>query len=147
MTLKAELKIPQWVKRLDSLMDDVAADALSETRDFLRDELRRNATKGGPTGLTRRTGTLLQSLRTYLKATPHGAELSVGMKFYGWVHNRGADIVPKAGGYLRFQLPNGRWASAKAVHLPARHWVDDAVTEARRRYPQFLRQALRRRIK
>lgn len=141
----AELKVPAWVRRLPSLLEEVTGDALAESRDFLRDEARRNASKGGPTGLRVRTGTLLRSIRTYLKAKPSGGgEVSLGMRFYGWVHDRGKVIVPKTAPYLRFRLPNGRWVSSKRVVLPERRFARDALDATRKKYPAFLRQALRR---
>lgn len=144
---KAELIISQFVRSLDTLGDDVAAEAMMETRDFLRDELRRNAQKGGPTGLNKRTGALLNSIRTYLKGSGGRAELTVGMKFYGWVHDRGAVIEAKNAPYLRFQLPNGAWVQTKSVTLPARNWATDAVQESRKRFPAFIRQAVHRRMR
>lgn len=143
----ATMTVPRWIRQLDTFGDDVAAEAMNETRDFLRDELRRNAQKGGPTGLRKRTGALLNSIRTYLKPTSGGAELTVGMKFYGWVHDRGAVIVAKNGPYLRFQLPNGAWVQKHSVTLPARQWATDAVQESRKRFPAFIRQAVYRRTR
>lgn len=140
----ATLRVPAWVRRLDTLADTVTQDALEETRSFLRDEARRNATKGGPTGLKRRTGGLLGSIRTYLKKSKNGGSVSLGMRFYGWVNDRGAIILPKNGPYLRFQLPNGRWVSAKRVVLPERRWARDALDASAKKYPAFLRQALQR---
>ena len=140
----ASMKVPASIKRLDKMPEDAAYRALNTARDYLRDEARRNASKGGPNGLRVRTGRLLRSIRTYLKATPNGGELSLGMAFYGWVHDRGATITPKnPGGRLRFFIPGVGFRTATKVVLPERRWARDALDATRKRYPQFLRQAIR----
>lgn len=140
----ASLRVPAWVKRLGTLPDQVAQEALAESRDFLREEARRNASKGGARGLRVRTGRLLRSIRTYLKAKPGGGELSLGMVFYGWVHDRGATITAKNGGYLRFRTPSGSWASVRRVVLPERRWARDALDATRKQYGRYLHRAIER---
>lgn len=141
----AELKLPAWVERLDRLPEEATQQALSTARDFLREETQRNARKGGPRGLRVRTGALLRSIRTYLKATDADTwELSLGMKFYGWVHDTGMTIRAKNAPYLRFRTPDGSWHSVKEVFLPERRWARDAMDATVERFPGYLRQALRR---
>ena len=144
MSASATLRVPAWVRRLGSLPEQVTREALAESRDFLRDKVRQNAQKGGPRGLRVRSGRLLRSIRTYLKATPQGGELSLGMAFYGWVHDRGAVVVPKKAGRLRFFIPGVGWRTAMRVVLPERGWARDALGETRKQYPRYLRRALER---
>lgn len=140
----ASLRIPQWVRRLGTLPEQVTQEALAESRDFLRDEARHNASKGGSRGLRVRTGRLLRSIRTYLKAKPNGGELSLGMVFYGWVHDRGAVIVPKKAPRLRFAIPGVGWRTAMRVVLPERRWARDALDATRKQYGRYLHRALER---
>ena len=139
----ASIHVPRSVKRLEKMPEDAAYRALNTARDYLRDEARRNASKGGPNGLRVRSGRLLRSIRTYLKAKPNGGELSLGMAFYGWVHDRGAVIVPKKAQRLRFFIPGVGWRTAMRVVLPERRWAREALDATRKKYPQFLRQAIR----
>ncbi|MBZ9753179.1 hypothetical protein K7W42_20290 [Deinococcus sp. HMF7604] len=141
---RATLKVPGWVRRLGTLPEQVTKEALAESRDYLRDAARRNASKGGPRGLRVRTGRLLRSIRTYLKAKPNGGELSLGMVFYGWVHDRGATIKAKGGGLLRFRTPDGRWHAVPQVVLPERRWARDALEDTRKQYGRYLYRALER---
>ncbi|MCP2015620.1 hypothetical protein L1280_002788 [Deinococcus sp. HSC-46F16] len=140
----ATLRIPAWVKRLGSLPEQVTQEALAESRDFLRDKARENASKGGARGLRVRSGRLLRSIRTYLKAKPNGGELSLGMVFYGWVHDTGMTIRAKGGGYLHFRTPSGSWAKVRQVVLPERRWARDALDETRKQFPRYLYRALER---
>lgn len=144
MTSSAILRMPAWVRRLGEIPDAVAKEALAESRDYLRDATRKNASKGGATGLRVRSGRLLRSIRTYLKASPHGGELSLGMVFYGWVHDRGATIRAKNGGFLRFRTPDGRWHSVRQVVLPERRWARDALDDTRQQFGRYLHRALER---
>lgn len=142
---KAELKIPRWVKNLGQLPEQITAEAMAEARDFLREEARRNASKGGVDGLRVRSGRLIRSLRTYLRATPDGGqELSLGMVFYGWVHDRGAVIKPVKADRLRFYLPSVGWRTAMQVVLPERRWARDALDATRKEIPRYLYRALER---
>ncbi|QLG11739.1 HK97 gp10 family phage protein (plasmid) [Deinococcus sp. D7000] len=143
----ASMIVPRWVKRLDKIPEEAAYKALNTSRDYLRDEARRNASKGGPNGLRVRSGRLLRSIRTYLKTTKTGGELSLGMAFYGWVHDRGAVIVPKKAGRLRFFIPGVGWRTAMRVVLPERRWARNAVEATQKKYPQFLRQAIRQAVR
>lgn len=139
----ATLRVPAWVRRLGSLPSEVAQRALAETRDYLRDAMKRNASKGGSRGLRVRSGRLLRSIRTYLKAKPNGGgELSVGMVFYGWIHDRGAVIRAKNGGYLRFRTPDGSWHSVRQVVLPERRWARDALDDTRQQFGRYFHRAL-----
>jgi len=140
----ATLRIPAWVKRLGTLPERIAQEALADSRDFLREEARRNASKGGARGLRVRTGRLLRSIRTYLKARPNGGELSLGMVFYGWVHDRGMTIRPKTGRYLHFRTPSGGWAKVRQVVLPERRFARDALDATRKQYGRYLHAALER---
>ena len=140
----ATLKMPAWVKRLGQLPEQITQEALAESRDFLREEARRNASKGGARGLRVRSGRLLRSIRTYLKAKPGGGELSLGMVFYGWVHDRGAVIVPKKAPRLRFMIPGVGWRTAMRVVLPERRWARDALEATRKQFPRYLHRALER---
>lgn len=144
MSSAATLRMPAWVRRLGQVPDQVAREALAESRDYLRDAARKNASKGGANGLRVRSGRLLRSIRTYLKASPHGGELSLGMVFYGWVHDRGAVIKGKNGGYLRFRTPDGSWHSVRQVVLPERRWARDALEDTRQQYGRYLFRALER---
>jgi hypothetical protein len=140
----ATMHVPAWVKRLDKIPEEAAYKALNTSRDFLRDEARRNASRGGPNGLRVRSGRLLRSIRTYLKSTKTGGELSLGMAFYGWVHDRGATITPRnPGGRLRFFIPGVGFRMAARVVLPERRWARNALDATQKKYPQFLRQAIR----
>lgn len=139
----ATIRVPSWIRRLDRLPVEVTQRALSESREFLRDEVRRNASKGGDRGLRVRSGALLRSIRTYLKPRGEGGQLSLGMKFYGWVNNRGAVIVPKKAPRLRFFIPGVGWRTSMRVVIPARPFADDALAATRAKYPSFLRQAIR----
>lgn len=145
MSSGAELKIPRWVKRLGVLPNTVASEALAESRDYLRDAARHNAQKGGDRGLRVRTGRLLRSIRTYLKAKPNGGELSLGMVFYGWVHDRGAVIVPKKAPRLHFFIPSVGWRTAMRVVLPERRWARDALEDTRKQFPRYIHRALEQR--
>lgn len=140
----ATLRIPGWVKRLGTLPDEITQEALAESRDYLRDAARHNASKGQANGLRVRSGRLLRSIRTYLKAKPNGGELSLGMVFYGWVHDRGMTIRAKNGGYLRFKTPDGSWHSVKQVVLSERRWARDALDATRKQFPRYLHRALER---
>ena len=140
----ASLTIPRWVQKLGTLPETVADEALAETRDSLRSALKKNASKGGPRGLNVRSGRLINSIRTYLRDTPNGGELTAGSVWYGWVHNRGAVITPKVSPRLRFFIPGVGWRSAMRVVLPARYWVDDALNDARKEYRRHLYKALER---
>lgn len=144
MSSSATLRMPAWVRRLGEVPDQVAREALAESRDYLRDAARKNASKGGATGLRVRTGRLLRSIRTYLRAEPHGGTLSLGMVFYGWVHDRGAVIKGKGGGFLRFRTPDGSWHSVRQVVLPERRWARDALEDTRQQYGRYLFRALER---
>lgn len=138
------MTLPRWVKRLGELPEQVTQEALAESRDFLREQARRNASKGGSRGLRVRSGRLLRSIRTYLKATPNGGELSLGMVFYGWVHDRGAVIVPKRAPRLRFFIPGVGWRTAMRVVLPERRWARDALDSTRKEFPRYLHRAIER---
>lgn len=139
----AIIKVPAWIKRLDRIPVEATQRALAESREFLRDEVRRNASKGGERGLHVRSGALLRSIRTYLKPSGQGGTLSLGMRFYGWVNSRGAVITPKKAPRLRFFIPGVGWRTAMRVVIPARPFADDALSATRAKYPSFLRQALR----
>ncbi len=143
----ASIKVPSWVKQLDKLPVSTTQRALSESREFLRDEASRNARKGGKSGLRVRSGRLLRSIRTYLKPNSKGGELSLGMVFYGWVHDRGAVIVPKAAPKLRFFIPGVGWRTAMRVVLPERRWARDALDATKKKYPSFLQQAIRQAVR
>lgn len=143
----ASIRVPAWVKRLDQLPAEVTQRALEESREFLRDEARRNASKGGQNGLRVRTGRLLRSIRTYLKKNPKGGTLSLGMVFYGWVHDRGAVIEPVKAPRLRFFIPGAGWRSAMRVVLPERRWARDALDATRKKYASFLQQAIRQAVR
>ena len=140
----ASMTLPRWVKRLGELPEQVTQEALAESRDFLREEARRNASKGGARGLRVRSGRLLRSIRTYLKVKPGGGELSLGMVFYGWVHDRGAVIVPKRASRLRFFIPGVGWRTAMRVVLPERRWARDALDATRKQFPRYLHRAIER---
>ena len=140
----ATLTVPRWVKQLGTLPEEVTREALAETQDSLRSALKKNASKGGSRGLNVRSGRLINSIRTYLKATPDGAELTAGSVFYGWVHNRGAVITPKKAPRLRFFIPGVGWRTAMRVVLPKRPWVDDALEDARKEYRRHMVKALER---
>ncbi|MDP9766651.1 hypothetical protein [Deinococcus enclensis] len=140
----AELRVPAWVRRLGEIPAQVTREALADARTFLREEVRKNASKGGERGLRVRTGRLLKSIRTYLKVTDKGAELSLGMVFYGWVHNRGAVIVPKTAPRLHFFIPGVGWRTAMRVVLPARPFASDALEATQRAFPRYLHAALER---
>lgn len=140
----ATLRIPAWVKRLGEIPEQVTREAVADARTFLREEVRKNASKGGERGLRVRSGRLLRSIRTYLKATPNGAELSLGMAFYGWVHNRGAVIVPKAAPRLHFFIPGVGFRTAQRVVLPQRPFASDALEATQRAFPRYLHAALER---
>lgn len=147
MTLKAEMKTPAWLDRLDQLPEQVARGVLAQAQGDLQESLRRNAQKGGPRGLRVRSGRLLRSIRAALKPTPGGAELDVSMAEYGWIHNRGATITAHSGGRLRMFIPGVGWRTAMRSVLPARGWIDDAVDETRAKLPRYLNQAVQKAVR
>lgn len=140
----AELRIPAWVKRLGELPAQITQEAMQEAREYLRVEARRNASKGGAFGLHVRSGRLINSLRTYLRAEGNKQTLSLGMVFYGWVQDRGAVIEAKNGGFLHFKTPEGTWRSVKQVILPERRWARDALEATRKEIPRYIYRALER---
>ncbi|WP_161883851.1 hypothetical protein [Deinococcus alpinitundrae] len=138
----ASIRIPAWVRKLDAIPAQAAQDALGEARKFLQAEMKKNLTKGGPSGLRVRSGRLIRSVRTYLKKTPQGGNLSLGMAFYGWVHDRGAVIEAKTPMGLRFRTARG-WVRVMRVVLPERRFARDALDATRKVFPQYLAQALK----
>lgn len=136
----ATLQLPRWVQRLGDLPDTITREAMHDARDFLREEARRNASKGGADGLSVRSGRLLRSIRTYLR----GNELSLGSVFYGRVQNQGALIRAKQAPYLVFNIPGVGWRRAKSVRIPARPWASDALAATRAAFPKYLHAALER---
>lgn len=75
-------------------------------------------TSGGSHSLLRKSGALWQSIRITETTNDH---VTVGTdRIYGAVQQLGAVIVPKAAPALKFQLPGGKWVSAKKVTIPAR---------------------------
>ena len=141
---RAELRLPRWVQRLGTLPQEIVGEALEESRDFLRDKARENASKGGDRGLRVRSGRLIASLRTYLRPTSSGGELSLGVVSYGWVNDRGAVIRAKNAPYLRFRGMDGRWYSRKQVVIPERPWARDALEATRKEFPRYAYRALER---
>ncbi|WP_261665498.1 hypothetical protein [Deinococcus sp. Marseille-Q6407] len=141
---RAELRLPRWVQRLDTLPEEIVREALEESRDFLRDKARENASKGGNRGLHVRSGRLIASLRTYLRPTSNGGELGLGVVSYGWVNDRGAVIRAKNAPYLRFRGADGRWYSRKQVTIPERPWARDALEATRKEFPRYVYRALER---
>ncbi|AWN22210.1 hypothetical protein DKM44_02305 [Deinococcus irradiatisoli] len=139
----ASIKIPSWVRKLEAIPAEAAQTALTDARSFLQAEMKKNLSKGGPNGLRVRTGRLIRSVRTYLKKTPQGGELSLGMAFYGWVHDRGVVIEAKTPLGLRFRIPGVGWRRAIRVVLPERRFARDALDATRKVYPQYLAQALK----
>jgi len=139
----ASIRIPSWVRKLDAIPAEAAQSALGEARKFLLAETKKNLSKGGSNGLRVRSGRLIRSVRTYLKKTPTGADLSLGMAFYGWVHDRGAVINAKTPYGLRFLIPGVGWRRAMRVMLPERRVARDALDATRKVFPQYLAQALK----
>lgn len=146
IAVRTELKLPRSLQRLEDLPREAARDAMVTARDFLREEVRRNVSKGGPDGLNIRTGTLYRSIRTYLQDTPTGARLSLGGVFYLRVHNEGRVITAKNAPYLRYYIPGIGYRQSKSVRIPRRPVADDAVRALEERFPGMLRQAVRRRF-
>ena len=141
--LTSDLRVPSWVRRLDQLPLETTQAAITESREFLRAEVQKNLRKGGDRGLHVRTGTLSRSVRTYLKLNSKGADLSLGMVFYGWVNNFGATIVPKKAPRLRFNIPGVGWRSAARVVIPARPFAEDALNATTKAFPAYLQKAIR----
>lgn len=146
IVIRTELKLPRSMQRIDKAPVEATQSAMATARDFLREEARRNISKGGQRGLNIRTGNLYRSIRVYTSATPQGSRLSLGSLFYGKVNNDGMTIHAKNVDKLRFYIPGVGWRQAKSVTIPARPWADDAVTALQERFPQMLGQAMRRRL-
>ncbi|MBZ9712181.1 hypothetical protein [Deinococcus multiflagellatus] len=146
IVIRTDAKLPRTLQRLEGAPLEATRTAMNTARDFLREEARRNVSKGGSRGLNVRSGALHRSIRTYMRPTPHGAQLSLGSLFYGLVHNKGMTITAKAAPMLKYYIPGVGWRQSKSVTLPRKPWADDAAKALQERFPGMLRQALRQRL-
>ena len=117
---------------------------MQDTREYLFAEARKNASRGGYTGLTVRTGAGYRSIRTLYTEEPNGADIALTANWYMKFQNNidkdtGITIRPKNGPYLIFKTPNGGFRRVKSVHLHQRPWATDALMKTRRMYPTYLR--------
>lgn len=147
--LSIDVNQPRWLRNIANVQTQATQAAMKDAREFLLAEARKNASKGGYSGLTVRTGDGYRSIRTYIKETAKGSELSLGANWYMKFHNAidkdtGITILPKNGPYLIFKTPSGGFRRVKSVHLHQRPWATDALLKTRRVYPAYLRQHLER---
>lgn len=138
------MKLYGWIKRyigdLSRLVDDVRAEAMQDYRTFLEDQLRQNATKGGPRGLRVRTGNLLANI--FVMLLPGGVGVRVMIPRIGWIQNDGAIIKAKGNGYMTFYIPGVGWRRSKRIILPRRLWITDAQQAAMKHFPVSVARAM-----
>jgi phage gpG-like protein len=85
----------------------------------------------GKSGLKRRTGLLVNSLRSELKSIPEGVLVFISANpIYSRIHEFGGVIRPKRSNLLRFQV-GGRWVSARSVTIPARPYLRPTLIRSR----------------
>lgn len=137
-------KFAVWSRKLKGLPKDVTRATMSDLRQILLYEARKNASKGhAKGGLNRRSGNLYRKLRTRMNVTPKGADLKLTGPFYGRANARGAVITPKNAPYLVFKVGT-RWVRTKRVVIPSRPWDVAALKTTKGQFPATFRKQLKK---
>jgi len=122
-------------KALDSLQDKLAnrkgdlmkacAEVLvSGTLKRFRDEEDPEGKPWAPVARPGKALTATARLQRSINSAIAGDTILVGSNLiYALIHQKGGTIRPKAGKYLKFQLPGGNWISAKQVTIKARPYL------------------------
>lgn len=74
--------------------------------------------------LKKQSGELYKSI-TYKARNDYSGFIRVG-QYYAGFHEEGANVVPRKGAYLRFQI-DGEWKTVRSVVLPKRQFAKPVV--------------------
>ena len=89
------------------------------------------------------TGALRRSVRVDRGKLPRFIEIGSDL-VYAPVHEFGAKINARGGGFLTFKLRDGSFRRVRSVTIPARPWLQPALDDADRKFPTILLQEIER---
>lgn len=110
------------------------------------DTAKREYMRGGPGRIQRRSGRLQKSLKRDDSQLANNVVGVTANEIYASVHEFGATIRPVRKPFLRFQLPDGRWRSARQVRIPARPFLNPALEDFRREAEAFFDREIQREL-
>ena len=98
-----------------------------------------------PAKLGQITGDLRRSIRVDRGHSPRFVEVGSDL-VYAPVHEFGAKINAKGGGFLTFKLRDGTFRKVRSVTIPARPYLQPALDEASKRGADILFQEISREV-